>query len=97
MVGAGQNNTAIAAQLATSTQDSAEPHFQHHDKASCLRPGPGHHPGAYGRFGVADRPRPGRRRALARFERDHGPSTQGRTASTMETRAGLHSGSVRSD
>ena len=97
MVAAGQNNAAIAAQLATSTQDSAEPHFQHHDKASCLRPGPGHHPGAYGWIGIADPAASQCGPEAARFARDISPSPPGRAVSTMEIPAGLHSGSVRSD
>jgi CheY-like chemotaxis protein len=56
LVGAGHKQRRDRRPARTRTQDSAEPHFQHHDKAPCLRPGPGHHPRAYGRVGIADPP-----------------------------------------
>ena len=54
----------------------AEPHFQHHDKASCLRPGPGDHPGACGWIEIAHPSMSQYGPEAARFVRDEVPRGQ---------------------
>ena len=54
MVAAGHNNAAIAAQLALAPKTVRNHISNIMTKLAGLRPRAGHHPGTYGRLGLAD-------------------------------------------